>query len=191
MRATHPEMPISFEVPEGTGVQEARTFNLGTANRKDGRRDPVRLFGIRPVVPRPGFFHAIEVAFFWITDAIEGTGAEQLDRLSRRISKFDDVRGFLDAVLYARADVLLEDGGMEIVDGLPARRVDVRSTIARGTSNERLASGQVVVVPAPPGAALLVVARFDPESVGWERDELLLHIVHSIAIGENEPREEI
>jgi hypothetical protein len=187
VRADHPELPISFDAPAHTAIQNARDFSLGTLRRKDGRRGSIALFGVRPI-ERPKFtFHALEIAFFWVTDANEGVTPEDLDALAARIEDDEFVREFLRRVLYAGRDgIELEDRGAELVDGSESRRFGVTSTLAPGTAHERTARGESVVVPVPPGAALIVVARFDERSAPWERQELFPQIVRSVRIGAGE-----
>jgi hypothetical protein len=184
VRADHPELPLSFDTPAHTAMQSARDFSLGALRRKDGRRGSIALFGVRPI-ERPKFtFHALEIAFFWVTNANEGVTPEALDGLTASIEDAESVRAFLRGVLYAGRDgIELEDRGPELIDGLPARRLGVTAVLAAGTANERRARGEAVVVPVPPGAALIVVARFDERSAPWERQQLFPRILRSLRIG--------
>ena len=182
-RVEHPELPLSFEVPEGTLRQGANRFSLGQAVRNDRGRVDVPMYGVRVLDERRVVYHALHFGFFWLTDEIRGADAATLRDLGKRMGDPVAVQAFLRGVFYRRHEVALLDGGRAVVGGYPARRVRIVWTVAPGTPDAREVQGEVYLAPISEKVALAIIARFDPAATEQERSRLFPRIVGSIAIG--------
>ncbi len=183
IRVEHPELPLSFEVPDGTRLQGANVFSLGQAVRNDQRRVDVPMYGVRTLDERRVVYHALHFGFFWLTDEIRGADAERLRGLGGQIGDPAVVQAFLRGVFYRRHEVDLYDAGRAAVGGYPARRVRIVWTVAPGTADERSVLGEAYLIPISETAALAIIARYDPAASERERTRLFPRIVRSIAIG--------
>jgi hypothetical protein len=184
IRVDHPEMPISFELPHHAAVQQVRRFSLAPSLWRDRGRPSVTLFGIRATDEAAARYHAIEIAFLWLTPEFRGVHPKWLRELGSRIKNPKFVSKVVRGALFrAMREVKLEDGGVELVDGHPARRLSVSRRLMKGTAHERVVDGEAYVVPVRPDAVLVAMARFDPAATEEERRDLVKRVVLSVEIG--------
>lgn len=182
VRVEHPEYPFSLELPEETAVYRTGKFSLGWPRSRGRERMEFTLFGIRPIPGPRVAYHALQIAFFWITDDAEGADAATLRTLARRTPEAHQVERFLRAVFYSGMSVELTDRGSDRVSGHPARRTAVTWQAAGGTPDERPIEGEVILVPVSPLAALVVIARFDAAATSQERNEVFRRILRSVRL---------
>jgi hypothetical protein len=186
-RIQHPEMPVTMDLPEDASYQDVRSFSLGAPSRKDRKPQRVTLFGIRALDENELRFHAVEIAMFWLTDAVRGVEAEDLRSMPRSLHDAEATERFLRRVLYRLpARVEFEDQGLELIDGVPARRAALSRVTAPGTPDQRTVEGSVFLIAPSLDAALAVVVRFDPQSTRLERETMFPNIMRSIRFGSDD-----
>ncbi len=170
LRVSHPVVPISLEVPRETDLWVAPTFSFVRHYSKDGRRQDLLLFGLRPIGEWPRRRHAIEIGFLWVTPRSRGVDAGAIPRLLEDLDRPGVTTGFLRTVLYAGLPrVRLTDRGPLPIGRNPARRIGVTWRAVAGTRHERTIHGELVVVPVHPAAILVVLGRFEAEATADER----------------------
>jgi hypothetical protein len=176
-------VPIRFALPPETRFWVAPRFSLAPIRSRDGRREDVLVFGVRPVGEGPAFRHAVEISFLWITPRIRGADAERLSALHRGIANARSAERFLATVFYFdRPHVTLREGGLLPVGSRDARRVFVDWRTLVGTPHERRVAGEAVVLPVHPAAVLVVLGRFDEAATREEREIVFPGIVRSIRL---------
>ena len=183
IRVAHPDLPLTFEVPEETYVRQVSVFSLAQPRSDDHRRIDVTLFGVRLLADRAATLQAVQFGFFWVTEEFLGVESETLETLRDEIDAGAGAADFLRRTFYAGQDVEIEDLGGEFVDAYPARRLSVSRTVARGTRDERRVRGEAIVVPFSARAALTLIARYDEVSTPSERIHLFPRVFRSVRLG--------
>lgn len=183
LRIEHDDFPISFEVPDGTEWQRENVFSLGRPRRDDRSHIDAVMYGVRTIEEQHAAYHAVQFAFFWVTDDVLGVDSASLLALRREAHDPLTIARFLNDVFYAQRDVSLIDLGRDAIDGHPARRTAIIWRVARGTRDERTIEGEALVIPVSDREVLVAIARFDSAATSRERAEIFPRVARSLRIG--------
>jgi hypothetical protein len=183
LRIEHDDFPISFEVPDGTEWQRENVFSLGRPRRDDRSHIDAVMYGVRTLEEQHAAYHAVQFAFFWVTDDVLGVDSASLLALRQNAADPRAIARFLNDVFYSRRDVSLIDLGRDAIDGHPARRTAIVWRVARGTPHERTIEGEALVIPVSDHEVLVAIVRFDSEATSRERAEIFPRVARSLRIG--------
>jgi hypothetical protein len=171
IRIHHPELPISFEIPDNASGPLSSLWILGK-DWPPEERPVVQRWGIRAVSREYRTFYALEFAFMWLTEETPGVDRSGIVQLAASLSEPEAVISFYREVYLTERPVEYLDLGPEIVGRASARRID-------GIWLDERAY-QFVVAPLGDDAVLVIGARFWHTATPEERDEIFPRIARSV-----------
>jgi hypothetical protein len=185
IRIPHPTYPVSFELPDNARRELVYPL-LGRLRTRHGSDVQTWHYWVHAVDYIDGPVGAVTVAFLWITDEHRGATSALFASLRDGIHDPAVAIEFLRQVyLDEDTDVRLEDRGVSLIGGRPARALEGVWRLLGGA--RELRDYPTFVVPVSGRAALVVLGDLHPHASLQEREYVFPRILRSIRFDEAPP----